>query len=396
MLNAGSNDRFYAELEPFDEFERFTEFDAYEAIPDDWVVLAGDIKGSTKAIAEGRYKAVNMVGAAVITAVLNACKEVEIPFVFGGDGGAVVVPGRLAEAGRAALSGLQAHSHATFGLHLRAAAVPVSRIRAEGSDLRVRRFALNGKNHLAMFSGGGIDHVDSILKSADGEDPDVLLQAVDAPPPDLQGLTCRWEPLAATRGRMIALMVLPVGAEPQAQVYRDVVAHLASVLDQDIPAHAPVKDENLVLRWPQSGLRMEAAMQALKSGWLKAWAWTALTSVLQKVSHLRGSKVGEYDAPVYLEELKRQTDFRKYDGCLRTVLDCSDDQIARIDTWLRDQYEKGRLVYGLHADKEALMTCLLFSLEQGEHVHFVDAAGGGFAQAAIGFKQQLAALSRRK
>ena len=38
------------------------------------------------------------------------------------------------------------------------------------------------------------------------------------------------------------------------------------------------------------------------------------------------------------------------------------------------------------------MTCLVFSLEQGEHVHFVDAAGGGFAKAAEGFKARLAAL----
>ncbi len=396
MSQDRKTDRFYADLEAFHEFERFTEFDAYAPVPDDWVVLAADIQGSTRAIAEGRYKAVNMVGAAVITAILNVCKDVQVPFVFGGDGGAVIVPKHLAQAGKAALKGVQAHSVATFGLSLRAAAVPVSRIRHEGSDLRVRRFALNGSNHLAMFAGGGIDHADTILKSPTGNDPDVLTADPDAAPPDLEGLSCRWEPLAATHGRMIALMVLPVGLEPAAAVYKDVLAHLSMVLDQDIPSHAPAKDRSLKLRWPQSGLRMEAATQALKSGWLKAWGWIAMTSVLQKISHLRGSKIGDYDAPRYLEELKRQTDFRKYDGCLRTVLDCSEDQIARIETWLAVQHEKGRLVYGIHADRAALMTCLVFSLEQGEHVHFVDAAGGGFAQAAVGFKRQLADRKKRE
>lgn len=51
------------------------------------VRMCGDIRGSTRAIEEGRYKQVNMVGAAVITAVLNACAGYEIPFVVGGDGG---------------------------------------------------------------------------------------------------------------------------------------------------------------------------------------------------------------------------------------------------------------------------------------------------------------------
>jgi hypothetical protein len=45
----------------------------------------------TKAIAEGRYKAVNMAGAAVIAAVTNALEGREFPFVFGGDGASFAV-----------------------------------------------------------------------------------------------------------------------------------------------------------------------------------------------------------------------------------------------------------------------------------------------------------------
>ena len=35
------------------------------------------------------------------------------------------------------------------------------------------------------------------------------------------------------------------------------------------------------------------------------------------------------------------------------------------------------------------MTCLLFSLEDSEHVHFIDGSDGGFAMAAVGLKEQL-------
>lgn len=392
MTKPPDPERFYADLAPFSDFDDFADFAAYAPVPGDWVVLAGDIEGSTRAIAEGRYKAVNMVGAAVITAVLNIAGTVQVPFVFGGDGGAVVVPARLADAGAEALRRLQAHSQATFGLSLRVARVEVSRLRAEGSDLRVRRLQLGRGNHLAMFAGGGIEHADRILKTGAPDDPAILSPGPDTPPPDLGGLSCRWEPLRSAHGRMIALMVLPVGPEPAAEVYREVLARLQEILDQDIPAHAPASDATLVLRWPPRGLALEARALALSLGRVKAWAWVAMTSVFQKLCHLRGTKMGDYDAPRYLEEMKSQTDFRKFDGCLRTVLDCSEEQIAGIEAWLADQHRAGRLVYGLHADEAALMTCLVFSLEQGEHIHFVDAAGGGFAKAAEGFKAQLTAL----
>ena len=90
---ADPSSEFYADLASFSDFGDFTDFEAYAPVPDDWVVLCGDIRGSTRAIEEGHYKQVNMVGAAVITAVLNACPGLQIPYVFGGDGGLAAVPG---------------------------------------------------------------------------------------------------------------------------------------------------------------------------------------------------------------------------------------------------------------------------------------------------------------
>jgi Protein of unknown function (DUF3095) len=39
------------------------------------------------------------------------------------------------------------------------------------------------------------------------------------------------------------------------------------------------------------------------------------------------------------------------------------------------------------------MTCLVFSLEQSRHVHFIDGADGGYALAALQLKAQLQALA---
>ena len=57
---------------------------------------------------------------------------------------------------------------------------------------------------------------------------------------------------------------------------------------------------------------------------------------------------------------------------------------------LDERQAKGKLVYGLHASKAALMTCLIFN-RQGEHVHFVDGADGGYALASAQMKEKLGA-----
>lgn len=378
--------RFYADLPPVVRFDRFVQPAAYVPAPEDWVALAGDVKGSTAAIEAGRYKEVNMVGAAVITAVLNACPDADLPFAFGGDGGVVLVPGNRAEAAADALRRLQQHSRAVFGLDLRAAAVPLARLRAEGHEIRVGRLALNTHNHLAMFSGTGMFRLDEILKGKP-DDPDLLHPPEAGPPPSLDGLSCRWEPLAASRGRMIALMVRSTAAEVGVSDYAEIVSGLNEIL-RNLPAHAPATDESLRLRWPPRGAWTEARAAGAGVRRATAFAWVLVSGALQRLAHRYGWRIGAYDAPRYLEEIKAQTDFRRFDGFLRVVLDCSPAEVEAIRAWLESQYRARRLVYGLHEDRSALMTCLVFSLEQARHIHFVDAAGGGFAKAAEDYKRR--------
>ncbi|MFT6583614.1 MAG: hypothetical protein ACJAU6_004072 [Alphaproteobacteria bacterium] len=53
---------FYADLPGFHDFSEVTDLSLYQPLPDDWLIVLADIKGSTKAISEGRYKDVNMIG----------------------------------------------------------------------------------------------------------------------------------------------------------------------------------------------------------------------------------------------------------------------------------------------------------------------------------------------
>ena len=89
-------DDFYASLPIFRDFTRVMDPGLFAPLPDDWVVGVADVVQSTKAIAENRYKAVNMAGAAVIVAVTNALDDRDFPFVFGGDGASFAVPAAAA------------------------------------------------------------------------------------------------------------------------------------------------------------------------------------------------------------------------------------------------------------------------------------------------------------
>lgn len=390
MTETHNDDRFYNALESFVSFADFADLNAYTPVPDDWVVMITDVRGSTKAIREGRYKDVNMVGAASITAVLNVCGDIEIPFVFGGDGATLIVPGSLRQAASDALLRLQASSEAMFALTLRVGAVPVADLRQSGSDVRIRKYELSPDNFLAMISGGGVDEADALLKDPSPDNPYTLSAPDDAPPPDLDGLSCRWEPLVPEQGRMMNLMIQPNPSlvESESAVLAETVSSLSRILGHGLEDSAPANRFSLRFRWPPRGLRTEARATCQGRPFWARYASLLFQSFIQLWCERFGTKAGPYDAPTYREELKANTDFRKFDGMLRTVLDVTQQQANAIETYLEGEYQAGRLNYGVHIADSALMTCLVFSLEQSEHVHFIDGSDGGFAMAATGFKER--------
>ncbi len=392
-VTSGNSDLFYNELAPFYDFAEFVELNAYDPVPDDWIVMISDVQGSTRAIEEGRSKDVNMVGAASITAVLNTCGEIEVPFVFGGDGGTVVVPCSLREAATDALIGLQAISQATFGLSLRVGAIPVADLRAQGADVRVSKYELSTRNYLAMFAGGGVELCDSLLKSALPGSPYLLDAQSEVGEPNLQGLSCRWEPLIPRSGRMMTIMVQGTKSDSadESGLLSDVVQKISDLLGHRLQESAPTSVHSMKFRWPPRGLELEARATAGGQTFLRRYLAVLASSLIQFWCERFDRQAGSYNAPVYRDELRSNTDFRKYDGILRMVLDVSESQAELIEQHLAREQDAGRLVYGVHVTDTALMTCLIFSLEQSEHVHFIDGSDGGFARAAQEFKSRLGA-----
>src|ERR1700734_406032 len=118
MAAPSDTESFYASVPVRHGFRSLMDPARYAPLPDDWLVGIADVVESTKAIAEKRYKAVNMAGAAVIASITNALEGREFPFVFGGDGASFAVAPRDAATAREALAATAAWVDGELGLTL--------------------------------------------------------------------------------------------------------------------------------------------------------------------------------------------------------------------------------------------------------------------------------------
>ncbi len=381
-----SDERFYHELEAFDDFAGIANPDHYAVAPDGWYVVIADVEGSTRAIAEGRYKNVNLIGAASINAVLNVTERGLIPYVFGGDGATLLIPEASLAACRRALLGLRRLAETDFDLSLRVGLVPVVEIhRQPRARVLVGKYRLSPGNELATFTGGGIDLAERWIKS----DPAWRVeQAGDEGPPDLDGLSCRWEPLEAQRGVMLSLLLRARGddARANARLYRDLIGEIDTIAGRLDARCKPVCDANMRFRWPPRGLRAEIRATVGDRNRIGYAARLYFNSFVQFLLDRFDWSAGGYAGKRYRVELRSNTDYRRFDDTLRLLLDCSEEQAGQIEAALAARAAGGEIEYGLHRSDSALMTCLVFSLEDSRHIHFVDGSDGGFTSAASRMK----------
>jgi hypothetical protein len=379
MSHANASD-FYGSIPVFRGFARLMDPALYRSLPDDWTVGVADVVESTKAIAERRYKAVNMAGAAVIAAVTNALMGREFPFVFGGDGASFAVAPRDLAAARDALASTATWAAEDLGLKLRVALVPVGAIRAQGLDVRVARYGPSANLSYAMFSGGGLGWADVAMKRGE-------FAVTPAPPgaqPDLTGLSCRFEEMAASRGLILSVLVLPArAADPTA--FRDIIEKIVALVERSPDAGRPVPAGGPPLRWPPQGIDFEA--RASRGGSLTQRRAYVLGRTLLYYAIMRlGIRVGGFVPAVYTQQVVENSDFRKYDDALRMILDCTEELANELNARLTEAAARGIVRYGLHRQDAAMMTCFTPSAVRSDHVHFIDGARGGYASAATALK----------
>ena len=376
---------FYSSIPVLDNFADAVRAENYRPLPDDWVVGFADVVHSTEAVANGRYKAVNMVGAGVIAAAGNALKRRSFPFVFGGDGASFAVSPADTPAAQEALAAMAGFAREEFQFDLRVAMIPVREIRAAGRDVRVARYGATPYCVYAMFMGGGLAWFEDEVKRGRH-----LLPA--APPgarPDLSGLSCRWGVAPAKNGVVVSLIVGPRGDDLRFLTLVDEIVKLALATPA---SNQPVTAESLRPGDPAKAIALETAVRSA-SGMPRTLAHVLATYWYAGMTVFFGLKLKGpgVDATSYKNDLVANADFRKFDDGLRMTLDCTAEFADKLEARLAAAEDYAH--WGAFRQEAAQVTCFAPSVTERGHVHFVDGAGGGYTMAAKAMKTRRDALA---
>ncbi|GAB5519894.1 MAG: DUF3095 domain-containing protein [Rhodothermales bacterium] len=381
---------FYRELPLITAFSDVFQFDQYRPAPADWWIVITDVAGSTQAIQEGRYKAVNFVGAIAIAAVQNAIGDHAIPFVFGGDGATMLIPPSEKDKVAGVLRSVQETSEEEYDLTLRVGLISVREVQEAGYEIAMGRYGTTEHFTQAVFTGGGLAYAERRIK-----DPKTTaqygIQDVEPIPADYSGVECRWSTIENPLGETISLLVEAKADDPEeaAGIYREVIYQIEQIVGTP-EVFKPIVPSHLRLSYDMGQLaQMEPRIRASK--WvrpfylLKIWLLQFVVLLIDKTKAkaLDGARWDQY-----LEHLVETTDAQKFDEMLRMVLACSPGTRQQLDDYLEAQYQAGRLVYGTHSADSALLTCVVHE-RMGAQVHFVDGSNGGYALASKGLKARM-------
>ena len=387
---------FYRDLPVLESFAEAIETARHTAVPGDWWIVIADVVGSTKAIEDGAYKKVNTVGVACIAAVANVDRDVDVPFVFGGDGATFAVPDTLRERVLAALREAQRLARESFDLALRVGLVRVADLLDDGLAVRLAKLRLSPNITQPTFSGSGWDEAERRVKDPSAKGV-LRVQEDDGPREgSFEGFECRWQSVPSFHDHKLALLVTAVSgdADTNLATYRNVSDRIAQIYG-DISSYHPLRADRMRLSFNPRELGHEWRVRSGRLG-----LWGRLNYFIRMVvlnlagaylfAQKKDTKAVRWSR--YIDDMVENSDVRKFDGVLRMVMDGSDKQYRDLRDYLEAQRQLGRLVYGMHKSSEALLTCIVFSYN-GNHVHFVDGSDGGYAMAARGLKSQLKSLA---
>lgn len=376
-------DSFYKDLHPVKSFKECFEKSYFLKAPPDWHLIIADIKGSTKAIEEQRYRDVNLLGVATITTICNALKSSDIPYIFGGDGASALVPDQKVEACLKALDLLVTMAEREFSLDLRVGSIKLAKLYEEQCFVEVAKFEVGPQKYIAFFQGKGLEVFEQRLKS----DPNYTRKKISTPAkPDLRGLSCRWQPISPKNGKVLSI-IIKSREEPPFPLFKELLGQMEGIFERGIDHANPTHPESMEYRHLMENIRRERKL--IGSFW-QVQGFLRLLEIIycHFVFRLKWPAL-IFNRKSYQASMRYYTDFCKMDDSIRFVLDCSKEQKNGLLAILKEFYEQDRIYFGVHESDTALLTCFVQGIEEGGHVHFIDGSQGGYALAARQLKSQM-------
>lgn len=389
-----SNRHFFRDLQGINQFSKIVNIHQYRPLPDDWLVIATDIRGSTQAISNGKYRAVNMAGACAIAAIINDFPDLEIPFVFGGDGVTIAVP----DVGRDHVIGLLKYCKeavkSSFGLELAVGCRSMAQIRKDGRDIKIGKYLLSEHVSQAIFWGDGVDYIEGVIKFSKND-----FSSVQMVKGDFSGLECRWNQIPSDKDEVISVIIKSTidNDLQRSRCYKQCFRVIEKIYG-DESDYAPVKEEGMSLSVKPKFLGGEATIRSYPATFLKKvfyllnlyYIQLAGWYLIKKKISTKNTDWGDYKA-----DFVKNADFRKFSGGLKLVLSGTVSQRKCLRKYLQTQYRNGTLVFGTHSSPASMTTCFVTAYQK-KHVHFIDGTNGGYASASVELKEQVNQLNTQQ
>ncbi len=374
------SNHFYTKLEAFTLFEDFTIDSHYRELPDSWFVVMTDIKGSTKAIQEGRYRDVNLIGAASIIVATKVNGSRDFPFVFGGDGATLLIGPDVIDELMNRLSSLRDLARANFNLELRVAKVSVKELIHLNKKIEVAKYQLSHGCSMALMRGDGIQTAEYLIKNHPEKYEYETQSKTEA---DLTGLTCRWKPTPSKNGKIFTLIIQ--SRKNELMIFEKIIKDLKLIFPEGLDSYNPADHQNGKYKSILENIKNESHF------YKNPFNLSFIKRILEIIPafFIFNFKLNIAGAQEYVRATKSHSDFIKFDNTLRMVIDCDEGKISQVKRILFEMYQSGEIFFGTHEADESIMTCFVEGLNQGEHIHFIDSGSGGYALAAIQLKDQM-------
>ncbi|MBD0365179.1 MAG: DUF3095 family protein [Flavisolibacter sp.] len=379
---------FYRDLKPLKlPTAAIFEPSHFSAIPEGWFVIISDVKNSTGAVNAGRHNDVNLVAAGSLIAALNVARnrDVEIPYLFGGDGGTMLVPELLL---KDVLAGLVLHnenSKKNFGLEMHIGSMAVRDIVSAGHFIRIAKQQIDSYFTKEVIIGDGLRFAEQKIKhSLNDPIPDTHIESEL----NLNGLECRWDKVKppVEENEIVCYIIEAVNPEQQVVIYKEVLTKIETIYG-DMNKRHPLSMNRLKLLLGYDKLKKE--MLVKYGRWKTGYFISALLSTLiGKIFLKYNLKTKGLNIRAYLEQLIAHSDILTIDGRINTIISGSIDKRIQFTNYLSEQEKAGHLIYSYHINKESIMTCYIEDRNE-KHIHFVDGSDGGYTEASKEYKRKL-------
>lgn len=358
--------------------ELISDKNSFFEVPEDWHIVVTDIRNSTGAYEKGKYFEMNIAAASCIIVAINIAKmeRLEIPFIYGGDGAAIVVPPELLDETLEELATLRKNVGKNFGISLRVGSVQVTEIKEKGFKLMVAKYQVAKKYTQAVFLGPGLYEAEKIMKSDARHE---TKKPGNSTKLNLRGLQCRWDTIDPPKKKdeVVTLIVEATDHEEHGNIYKKVIRKIDEIYGSFDKRH-PISHNKI---------KHASDFKTLKlASFAKFGHFNVLYVLIQMLQSRLTKILLKLEAPIifhddYTTELVTATDTLKIDGTLKTIIAGNKKQKEELVKYLESLEKKGEIFYGYHVSDSTTMTCYIHKKDD-EYINFLDGAGGGYVQAA--------------